>query len=192
MENISDDVLTRFRQGEEAAFNIIYKQLHLTIFSFCKHLVPEDEARDITADIFFRLWKMREQWDSIINIKAFLLISARNNCLRVLQNRKMKSEKEKQIAYLLQNEQQLITGSEIESEIIARIREEVEKLPEYYRQIVKLSYFEGYENQEIANFLNISEKTVRNAKSIALKTIRTVLFNRSLQSSFFFMLLFRQ
>jgi RNA polymerase sigma-70 factor (ECF subfamily) len=135
---------------------------------------------------------MREQWDTIINIKAFLFISARNNCLRVLQNRKMKSEKEKQIAYLLQYEQQLIVGSEIESEIIALIREEVEKLPEYYRQIVKLSYFEGYENQEIATMLNISEKTVRNAKSIALKTIRTVLFSRNLQSSLFLMVLFRE
>jgi RNA polymerase sigma-70 factor (family 1) len=191
MENISDDVLQRFRQGDEAAFNSIYKQLHLSIFSFCNHLVPEDDARDITAEIFFTLWKMREQWDSIINIKAFLFISARNHCLRVLQNMKMKSEKKKQIAYLLQNEQQLIIGSEIESEIIVQLREKVELLPEYYRQIIKLSYFEGYGNQEIAEMLGISEKTVRNAKSIALKEIKAVLFNKNLQLSFFLMLLFK-
>ena len=133
----------------------------------------------MTAQIFILLWEKREAVDSYKNCRAFLFLNARNKCFNYLRNQKARSAIDKEIGDFTLPEQQSILFSEIESELITRIREELEKLPDYYRQIIKLSYYQGYNNQEIADILHISEKTVRNAKSIALKTIRIVLLSRN-------------
>jgi DNA-directed RNA polymerase specialized sigma24 family protein len=52
-----------------------------------------------------------------------------------------------------------------------------------------MSYFDSYENAEIAAQLNIGYQTVRNLKSIALKTIKKNLAEKGLQLSTILLLL---
>jgi len=133
----------------------------------------------MTAQLFILLWEKREMLDDYKQLRGFLFLNARNKCFNYLRDQKARSAIDQQIGDFTASEQQSILFAEIESELITRIREEVEKLPDYYRNILKLSYFQGYSNQEIANMLQISEKTVRNAKSIALKTVK-IIFQRAL------------
>jgi len=180
MIELESHTILQFRDGDESAFTEIYNHFYDNIFSFCKYLLPTiEDARDMTAQIFILLWEKREAVDSYKNCRAFLFLNARNKCFNYLRNQKARSAIDKEIGDFTLAEQQSILFSEIESELITRIREELEKLPDYYRQIIKLSYYQGYNNQEIADILHISEKTVRNAKSIALKTIRIVLLSRN-------------
>lgn len=185
MQNQRDDLIVRFTKGEVAAFNELYKLFHQRIFVFCSYLVPTEDAEDITADIFTRLWKLRSDLNSIQNIRAFLYVSARNACFNRLRDLKAKVKREKELANLTENEEQLTILSEIESDVITRIKEEIEKLPENCKQVFTLSYFEGYKNPEIAERLSINEKTVRNLKSIALKTIKAMFLNKNMQLSIF-------
>jgi RNA polymerase sigma-70 factor (family 1) len=180
MSELESHTILKFRDGDESAFTEIYNHFYHSIFSFCKYLLPTiEDARDMTAQIFILLWEKRETLDSYKNCRAFLFLNARNKCFNFLRNQKARSAIDKEIGDFTLSEQRSILFSEIESELITRIREELEKLPDYYRQILKLSYYQGYNNQEIADILQISEKTVRNAKSIALKTIKIVLLSRN-------------
>jgi RNA polymerase sigma-70 factor (family 1) len=180
MSELESHTILKFRDGDESAFTEIYNHFYHNIFSFCKYLLPTiEDARDMTAQIFILLWEKRETLDSYKNCRAFLFLNARNKCFNFLRNQKARSAIDKEIGDFTLSEQRSILFSEIESELITRIREELEKLPDYYRQILKLSYYQGYNNQEIADILQISEKTVRNAKSIALKTIKIVLLSRN-------------
>lgn len=185
MQNQRDDLIVRFTKGEVAAFNEIFKKFHHSIYVFCKYLVPVEDAQDITAVIFTRLWNKRKELDSIQNIRAFLFISARNACFNRLRDLKTKAIREQEIAGLIAKEENLIMLSETESDIITRIKEEIEKLPENCKQVFTLSYFSGYKNREIAERLCISEKTVRNLKSLSLKTIKAVFLNKNMQLSVF-------
>jgi RNA polymerase sigma-70 factor (ECF subfamily) len=92
----------------------------------------------------------------------------------------MKEEKQQRISRLLADEQGLILMSEMESDLISQIKQEIENLPENCKLVFKLSYFEGYETTEIAEKLNISSKTVFNLRSMALKAIKTAIFKRGL------------
>jgi RNA polymerase sigma-70 factor (ECF subfamily) len=180
MIELDSHTILKFRNGDESAFTEIYNHFYDNIFSFCKYLLPTiEDARDMTAQIFILLWEKRDTLDSYKNCRAFLFLNARNKCFNYLRNQKARSAIDKEIGDFTLSEQRSILFSEIESELITRIREELEKLPDYYRHILKLSYYQGYNNQEIADILQISEKTVRNAKSIALKTIRIVLLSRN-------------
>jgi RNA polymerase sigma-70 factor (ECF subfamily) len=183
MDDLQDDIVIAFQQGDRSAFNAIYWHLRKPIITFCKCMVPVEDAEDITADVFVTLWKLRAQWDSIRNIKAFLYVTARNACFNFLRQQKTKSDKEKELALILEREQELILQSEIETELISLIKREMDELPATCRTVFSMSFLEGFENAEIAQRLNISDQTVRNLKSIALKTIKKNLAERGLQLS---------
>lgn len=187
MSNIEldNDTILKFKSGDESAYTVIYNHFYHNIFSFCKYLLPAiEDARDMTAQLFILLWEKKETLDSYKNLRSFLFLNARNKCFNYLRDQKARSAIDKQISDFTASEQTSILFSEIESELVIRIREEVEKLPDYYRNILNLSYYQGYNNQEIADMLHISEKTVRNAKSIALKTIRIIFLSRDTKIGF--------
>lgn len=187
MSNIEldNDTILNFKSGDESAYTAIYNHFYNNIFSFCKYLLPTiEDARDMTAQLFILLWEKKETLDSYKNLRSFLFLNARNKCLNYIRDQKARSAIDQQISDFTASEQTAILFSEIESELITRIREEVEKLPHYYRNILNLSYYQGYNNQEIADMLQISEKTVRNAKSIAIKSVRMIFLSRSTQMGF--------
>jgi RNA polymerase sigma-70 factor (ECF subfamily) len=189
MLDIPNDIIVAFRQGDLAAFDVIYWQLRKPIITFCKCMVPVEDAEEITTDIFVRLWRSRTQWDNIKDVKAFLYVSARNACFNFLRSQKAKPGKQVAINEIMEQESELILQAEIESELIGLIKEELNNLPETCKAVFSMSYFEGYENTEIAQRLQVSYQTVRNLKSIALKTIRKSLAEKGLQLSAILLLL---
>jgi RNA polymerase sigma-70 factor (family 1) len=178
---LQDDIILAFRQGERSAFEAIYGQLYDPIITFCKYLVTAEDAEDITSEVFFGLWKSREKWDSIINIRAFLYVSARNRCLDLIKHKKLKTEKQKEIAFLYQREQELVLQSEMESDLITRIKQEIDNLPDRCKEVFTMSFIEGYKNPEIAEKLSISSQTVKNLKVTALKALRITFLKKDLQ-----------
>ena len=183
MDDLRDDIVISFQQGSRDAFNVIYWHLRKPIITFCKCMVPVEDAEDITADVFVTLWKLRAQWDSIRNIKAFLYVTARNACFNFLKQQKTRSDKQKELAFLLEQEQELILQSEIESELLSLIKREIDGLSQTCKTVFTMSFFDGFDNTEIAQKLNISDQTVRNLKSIALKTIKKNIASKGLQLS---------
>lgn len=182
---LDNDTILQFQKGDEPSFTVVYNHFYNPVFSFCKHLLPAiEDARDMTAQLFILLWEKRETLDSYKHLRAFLFLNARNKCFNYLRDQKARSAIDKQISDFTASEQRSILFADIESELITRIREEIEKLPDYYKNILQLSYFQGYNNQEIADMLQISEKTVRNAKSIALKTVKVIFLNRNTKMAF--------
>ena len=63
----------------------------------------------------------------------------------------------------------VLTGSELQ----AVVDKSLEKLPPRCREIFELSRFEGLKNQEIAEKLGLSKRTVELQVSNALKQLRT-------------------
>jgi RNA polymerase sigma-70 factor (family 1) len=174
------DTILKFKNGDEPAFTVIYNHFYNKIFSFCKYLLPAiEDARDMTAQLFILLWEKKDKLNTYKDLRAFLFLNARNKCFNYLRDQKTRSAIDKQINDFTLSEQRSILFAGIESELITRVQEELEKLPDYYKKILKLSYYQGYNNQEIADMLQISEKTVRNAKSIALKTVKIIFQSRN-------------
>ncbi len=180
MQDVQGDI-NLMKQGDKEAFNSLYNLLSDQLITYCKNFVGLEDAQDIAAETFFKLWKSKDAWGSINNIKGFLYVSAKNACLNFLKHQKVKEEKQKYIADLIAKEQKAVLLSEIESELINQILYEIESLPENCKAVFKMSYLDGYETEEIAEKLNITPRTVFNLRSIALKAIRSAVLKRGLQ-----------
>jgi len=181
MEDLQDDIVISFSKGDESAFETIYQAMNRQLIIFCRCFVSMEDAQDITADTFFKLWNMRSRWDTINNVKAFLYITARNACLNFLRSAKTKAASEKKMAELLEHEQKAILLSEIQSDLINRIMQEIESLPDNCKAVFKMSVLEGYKTEEIAEKLGITTRTVFNLKHIAVKAIKSAIFKTGLQ-----------
>lgn len=181
MQHVQDDNILAFRQSDETAFDALYNQLSDPLITYCKNFVGFEDAQDVAAETFYKLWKSKDTWNSINNVKSFLYTVARNSCLDLLKHQKRKVEKQKQIASLIAKDQKAILLSEIESDLISQIMLEIENLPERSKAVFKLSYLDGYETAEIAEKLNISTRTVFNLRSMAVKAIKTAVFKKGLQ-----------
>ena len=181
MQELQDDIILTFQQGNEQAFEQVFEHFYEPLFIFCKYMVPVEQAEDVVADAFFKLWKLRDRWTSIANVKAFLYVTARNACFDLRRHEKIKVEKLEELSSsLAADQQELIVHAEVETEFIHRIKTEIANLPETSKAVFTLAFLEGYENKEIADRLNVSIQTVRNLKSLAVKSIRNSLIKKGL------------
>jgi RNA polymerase sigma-70 factor (ECF subfamily) len=182
MQTLDNDLITQFTRGESEAFTAIYNAYYPALYSFVKKFLPErEDAEDITADIFIKLWRMHTNFDHIKNIEAFLYITARNACLDFLRHLKRQTEKQKELFAALQ--QQPAEGQlpeDLKAEVLAAILQEIERLPKNAGKVFRLAFLEGLSNDEIAALLHITNQSVRNHKQRALKSIRIALLNRNI------------
>jgi RNA polymerase sigma-70 factor (ECF subfamily) len=175
----TEETLEAFINGNSVGFSNVFDLFYGEICYFCGKVTGNaEEGEDIAIQTFTKLFKMHAQFTNFPNIKAFLYITARNNCLNYLRSLKRKRNHEKQ---LTQQGQEAIFDNDItETLIVKEIYEAVENLPQECRRVFKLLYFYGMKTAEVAQELSIAQSTVRNHKKNALEQLRVTLANNEL------------
>lgn len=178
-QNLPDQLLLKkCSDGDRGAFREIYTRYKEFVFGVvAARLDDEDDAKDITQEIFIHLWTSRDRLTSLRDFKTYLYVLSRNQVVSAYrkQNTRIKGE-----GYLLKRLSEIEYSAEdhkLAFELNTSISKTVEELPPTMRSCYQLSKNEGKENREIATILNISEKTVRNNVSEALKRLKLNLQN---------------
>ncbi|NML23753.1 sigma-70 family RNA polymerase sigma factor [Pseudoflavitalea sp. G-6-1-2] len=175
-----DELLQLYNDGTDRGFNGVYEKFWLQIYHYVLRLgLTVEDAKDITADTFIKLFKKRKTFDQLQNIYAYLLTTARNGSFdfvsRNIRMGKLIDELEIHEGNQYEEEDPQTTASyneEVVQETIRAVLEEIEKLPNQCRTIFMLAFLHGKSNPEIAAQLNIQEKTVRNQKHKARQHLR--------------------
>ena len=137
----------------------------------------QEEAEDISQDVFLTLWNNRLSLNSISNFKAYLFRICKNAAYRhiecaLLFKSYQQREAEKMSIIPESNE----TDDNIQlKELELLISMVVEKMPAQRKKIYKMSRVSGMSNDKIAQVLGINKRTVENHLSQALADIRKVL-----------------
>jgi len=108
------------------------------------------DAEDILQDALVKYLKQKPPFESSEHEKAWLLRVAINLCINKLEYNKIRRADELQ--------EDLIAE---ENEDLSFVWEAVKQLPDKYREVIHLHYYEGYPTAEIAELLNRNESTVR-------------------------------
>lgn len=167
------NLLGEFNKGNKKAFTTIYTDCYPAVFYVAnKYLTDKEDALDITAETFVKLWQSRKEFQSLDHIRNFLYTVARNAAINYLKKLDRKTATEKELLYLQESawspDHQAI---EVEAEACEMIYKAIEELPGKCRDIFKLLII-GQSTEEIANRFNISVKTVRSQKARALELLR--------------------
>ncbi|GGH61384.1 RNA polymerase sigma-70 factor (ECF subfamily) [Filimonas zeae] len=175
-------VMQRFREGNEEAFTLIYKQLYQRVYLYArKYLEAMEDAGDVTAESFLQLLQGNRNFTSLDGVAAFLHVTVRNRCINLLKHRQMKNNHHAAILKTLEEEDPAdLLEDKIRVELLHKIYAEVDKLPERMREIFLLSYLEGLKPAQIAERLQIKPQTVINQRVTALKLLQQMLTGEQL------------
>lgn len=148
-----------------------FSDLYLTYYSklvrFAKEFVQhEEDAENITQDVFTDLWEKRDFITHIENMNAYLFRLVRNRCLDYLRHKVFEQRYMESLQLSCEEE----AVEDHDTEIL--IRAAINSLPQRYRDIFLLSRVEGLKYREISEHLGISVNTVECQMGIALKKLR--------------------
>lgn len=177
IDNISDNLLvTKIQNNDKEAFKLLYNRYNKKIYYFSlKHLGNNVEAEELVQSVFINVWENRESLDANGSVKNYIYKSAVNYIYNYLKKKAIR-------ARFIESE---ISKGEIHSNLTYEqvffhdlersLSEVVENLPSQQQKIFQLSRYEGLTTKEIAEKLNLSERTVENQIYRSLKVIRNAL-----------------
>lgn len=149
-------------------FETLFRQLYVPLGMYAMRIVDNpDDAEDLVEESFLNAWNALEDGKEIDNFKAYIYRLVRNQCVSFLRKNHLQAA-EKDIPE--------VTDEAVDtSERDARIWKAIDSLPEKCREIFLMSKRDGLSNQEIAEELDISIKTVKNQMTKALSRLRDAL-----------------
>lgn len=179
--------LKELQQGNTLALSYFF-DLHYQSLCYFAHSIVKDqqEAEDIVATSFVKIWNKHADFKTAQNIKAFLYISTKNACLDYLKKLKRQALAQQGYFQQLTLEEDQLENYFIEAEFLHILNIELEKLPERCKEVFKLIYVDGLKTNEIAELLDLSVKTVRNHKARAVSLLQLAFSEKNLLPLFFF------
>ncbi len=169
-------LIQHLNDGDQTAFELLFRFYYPGLLIFTKQILFDaDEAENIVQDFFVHLWLNRKSIKDSSTLKGYFFTSVKNRALNFLKKRKIKENTIKELKLLVESDTLYQPDLFIESELQDKIKRALKKLPKRTHEIFVLSRSKGYTNDEIAEMLSLSKRTVETQISNALKILRTEL-----------------
>ncbi len=155
-------------------FNQLVNSHNTKLVDFAYTITRSSElSEEIVYDVFIKIWDRRDEVSQIENLPSYLYRAVKNTALNYLE----KVKRKRIIPFdNLPDIQLPVNNDNPEHELISKelglvFAEALDTLPGRCKLIYKLAKEDGLKYREIASLLGISEKTVENQVSIALKKL---------------------
>lgn len=155
------DLVVECRNGSRKAYNDLYKLYSRAMFNTAMRILNDaDEAADVLqeafVDAFSRIADFRQETTFGLWMKQIVI----NKSISQIRKRKM------ELISIADTDIESIPDSEVpdNSEFEMQVRQvqtAIQQLPDGYRLVLTLYLLEGYDHEEIAHILHISENTSR-------------------------------
>lgn len=178
-----DEALLRdISQGDADAFRRLFQRYYPRVYAFVlRRLGDSTSAEDTTVETFAELWRTAKRFrgDSrpstwIYGIAHFKALAARRAAMRNKRSKVIPVDFET----LSRAPSPEVLQDHVESrEEVRRVRQAIQALPQRYRQVIELAFFENLPYSEIARRLGMAEGTVKTQISRARDRLRKQLAN---------------
>ncbi|MEG0038180.1 MULTISPECIES: RNA polymerase sigma-70 factor [Bacteroides] len=165
-------LVLQLKEGNENAFTTLYQTYWAKVYNFSRlYLTSSSEIEEVVQDVFVKVWEARIFIKENENFKGFLFIITRNIIFN--QFRKSFNESAYKLAVLKSSSETYGIEEEMEaSDLQSYINKLIEELPPRQRDVFQMSRDQHLSYKEIAQQLDITEKTVERHINEALKFLR--------------------
>ena len=183
------ELVELMRHGHRQAFNEIYDRYWLKVFmSAVKRIHSKDDAKDLIQDLFFTLWIKRDSLVITTSLSSYLYTAIKYKVINHIESNIVKAN------YLNSLDKARVDyDNSFDESIVTRDLERfldlgINNLSPKVKEVFELSRKENLPIHEIAERLHISDQTVKNQISKALKVLRIHLSEISATLPFFIFL----
>jgi RNA polymerase sigma-70 factor (ECF subfamily) len=168
-----DDLLQALQSGNKHAYEVIYDRYWQILFRFSRKMLQnENSAKDVVQEVFTAFWLKSAETHIKPPLAAFLYTLTRSKILDMIRHSKVETRYLDSLKQIIQLSDALPDRMYVEKELYDQIENEISKLPEKTRIIFEMSRKEYKSNQQIAEELSISDKTVRNQISNGIRILK--------------------
>ena len=169
------DIIDALKKQDKRRFELFYKKYYRPLLTVAYRYVENTEiAEEIVHDVFITIWNKAGQLNIQSSMKSYLFRSIVNSSLNHIK--KEKKQLEKQSAYKIAQERDLENGTdetnEADEALLKGLEDALALLPEKCKQVMYLSRFGKLKQQDIADQMEISIKTVKNHLTYGFKKLR--------------------
>ena len=170
----NNGIIIALNQGNEDAFDYVYRYYFRSLYTFCTQYVLPAEAEEIVQDTMMWLWENRTALLINLKLKSLLFTIVKNRALNKISHHKVKSKVHQQIIDKFDDE---FSSPDLYlySELFVIYTNAVNKLPEEFRKAFEMNRNQELSHKEIAEMLNVSVQTVNYRICKALKILRVEL-----------------
>lgn len=167
-------------EGDDHAFRQVFDKYWPQVYGSSLRLCKSPElAKDLSQDIFVRLWESRARLKELNKPESYLYILSRN---LVLDHLRKKVFDTTHIDYLVEYFQDASVNPQEKTEfreLELTLQRAVDTLPDKQKQVYQLSRLQGLTHEQIAAQLGISEVSSKTYIVRALQHIRQYMIDHS-------------
>jgi RNA polymerase sigma-70 factor (ECF subfamily) len=174
MEKTADiELFNRFTtNNSERAFRTLFDRYFTQLSVYANKILADEEAAvDIVQSLFVRIYEQRQELH-VTSVRSFLYQSVHNHCLNELKHRKVHDNYAQKAIPTFDTSSNNVEEMMAQSELEARLAYAINQLPTQCRRIFEMSRFEYISNNDIAEQLGLSKRTVETQITKALKILR--------------------
>ncbi len=170
----TEQIIRRLKNEDKSAVDDLFAYYYPRLYHFSKSILKiENGIDDILQEVFVKIWLNRQKIVNHETFNAYIYTITKNEVLNLIRsNLRDHTFKDQLFQHAVAEEYQNSLPLEYE-EIKAGIDKIVANLPEKRQRVFVLSRNEGLSNKEIAQQLNISEKTVEDHITHAIRQIKS-------------------
>lgn len=158
--------------GNQQIFSAIFEKYYASLCLFAARIVPDENAEDVIEEMFVSLWNKQRSFNDEEHLKAFLYHAAKNACIDFLRFNERANLRNTTYTSLFDHTEESYLAEITRAETIRELYQAIDELPLRCGEILKMGYFEGLSNAEIAEKLGISLQTVKNQKRQAIALLK--------------------
>lgn len=166
------DLLIQLANDDHEAFTRLYEKYWATLFNISfKSLKDKDQSKDVVHDVLLDLWQRRHQATAINNVEAYLKTAVKFKVINLVQRQRTSPFFD--LFDHLTSSKYIAESKLQQNDLLDLVEAWVRVLPEKRRAIFIAYFFKDLSTKEIALEMNISQKTVQNQLTSAIKLLRT-------------------
>lgn len=171
--NVLTQIGERIANDDQLAYRQLFIQFYSKLSRFVMGFTKNKELTDeIVSDVFINIWRRRKNLVEIKNLKLYLYVSARNTTFNYLKKLHRENLTDLDLVEIELEDPFADPGAAmITREMNLKLKAAINELPPRCKLVFTLVKEDGLSYKQTAQLLNISESTVENQISIALKKI---------------------
>ena len=148
-------LIRKMQKGDIEAFDLFVCKYYKDILKYCFYHSGnnEEDAKDLTQNTFLQFFENFSRYEHLGKTKNYLYTIARNQCIDFKRNAGRRSTEH--------FEEYMVDKILYKDDTVEYVHECLQTLPEEYREVLILYYFQQMNQQEIADFLGIELPLVK-------------------------------
>lgn len=171
-DNEDEKLLLSISYNDKRAFDTLFKKYYAPLCAYAFRYVDFESAEEIVQDLMLWIWENRDGFNIKTSLSAYLFHAVYHRALSAIEQKKAEERVETYYWEIWQNDVPSSLDSFQKEELLNRIHQEINKLPESYKEAFMLHRFKNKSYKEIALMMNVSSKTVDYRIQQAIKLLR--------------------